>query len=249
MEAFVMTSSLAATISHPNRKRYKSTEKDWNNWAESIAQSLGDKAEHTILYPASKAAAEKALWKFRDQHNVRPLPPPTPNQSHANPPSAAQPDWSIVAINPGVVAGPPIQPPPSPTALNETLKPYYSLFTGATATVPPIHGIGSFVDIRDVTAMHVWCVEHAAQCANQRFLVVNGRVTPQAAADVLRKAYPERECIPVGRPGEGYESGYGWPEGGMSFCGDKVRRILGREYIGFEQSVVDTAKVFERISC
>lgn len=79
MEAFVMTSSLAATISHPNRKRYKSTEKDWNNWAESIAQGLGDKAEHTILYPASKAAAEKALWKFRDQYNVRlPLLPPSP---------------------------------------------------------------------------------------------------------------------------------------------------------------------------
>ena len=163
--------------------------------------------------------------------------------------SPPQPEWSIVAVNPGVVAGPPIQPPSSPSAINETLKPYYDIFTGATTTVPPIHGIGSFVDIRDVTAMHVWCVEHPNQCANQRYLVVNGRVTPQAAADVLRKAYPERECIPVGTPGGDYEEGYGWPKGGMSFCGDKVRKILGREYIGFERSVLDTAKVFERIQC
>ena len=95
--------------------------------------------------------------------------------------------------------------------------------------------------------MHLWCVEHPNECANQRYLVVNGRVTPQAAADVLRAAYPERKQIPVGEPGSDYEPGYAWPKGSMSFCGDKAKKILGREYIGFEQSILDTAKVFEKI--
>ncbi|KAA6413937.1 MAG: hypothetical protein FRX48_02299 [Lasallia pustulata] len=202
LEAFVMTSSLAATISHPNRKRYKSTEKDWNNWAESIAQSLGDKADHTILYPASKAAAEKALWKFRDQYN---------------------PDWSIIAINPGVVAGPPSKPP---LPLRPQRNPQTLLL-----------------------ALHRRDAHHPAHPRHRllRRRARRLRHARLAAADVLRRAYPDRSCIPVGSPGADYEEGYAWFSGGMSFCGDKARKILGREYVGFEQSVVDTARVFERM--
>jgi nucleoside-diphosphate-sugar epimerase len=150
-----------------------------------------------------------------------------------------------------VVIGPPVQPPPSPHLLNETLKPIWDVFSGAP--IPPAIGSATYVDIRDVADVHVWALEHPREATGQRYLVTNGRGPPQAAADLLRKVYPERRgIIQEGKPGEGYVTGtYGWPEGGTSFEAKKAKAAIaseypGRNFIGFEQSVLETAKVFER---
>lgn len=108
-------------------------------------------------------------------------------------------------------------------------------------------GIGSFIDVRDVSAMHIWCAEHPAQSNGQRYLLANGRATPQAAADLLRKLYPDRRGIPVGNPGGDYDPAYRWMEGANSIRSDKARKALGREFIGFETSVKDTVEGFERV--
>ncbi len=77
----------------------------------------------------------------------------------------------------------------------------------------------------------------------------DGCAPPQAVADVLREKHPaRRDRIPVGKPGEGYEAGYSWPKGGISIRNTKAKRALGKEdFIGFEQSVLDTVEVFERV--
>ncbi|MCJ1394595.1 hypothetical protein MMC18_007475, partial [Xylographa bjoerkii] len=224
LESFVLTSSVAAIVD-PSKKPYDFTEADWNTYSGAKAKELGDKAPGGLLYQASKTEAERAIWAFRDEY---------------------KPSFSISAVNPGVVVGPPVQPPPTASALNETLKPTWAVFSGSSPTLPAAIGSASYVDVRDVAAMHVWCAEHPTESNGQRYLMANGRGTPQAAADILRKAYPHRKEIPVGEPGSDYEEGYGWPEGGQSFDSAKAKKALGREFMLYDQSILDTAKVFER---
>lgn len=52
--------------------------------------------------------------------------------------------------------------------------------------------------------------------------------------------------IPVGNPGSGYDDAYGYPEDGYIFDSSKMVKTLGRPLIRFEQSILDTARVFER---
>jgi nucleoside-diphosphate-sugar epimerase len=45
-------------------------ERDWNNWAEPMVEQEGKNAGGRVIYCASKTAAERALWKFRDENNL-----------------------------------------------------------------------------------------------------------------------------------------------------------------------------------
>ena len=157
-----------------------------------------------------------------------------------------KPSFSMSAVNPAVVVGPPIQLPASASALNDTLKPIWGVFSGETQTIPPGIGTNGYCDVRDVSAMHVWCMENPTQSANQRYIVAEGRATPQAAADILRKAYPSRKTIPVGKPESDYEPGYIWPKDGISLSNAQAKKATGRDFIKYDQSILETAKVFER---
>lgn len=64
-------SSGAAIIEPKQDPTYHFTEHDWNNSSEAEVQRLGNKAPGRLVYNASKAAAEKAVWKFRDENKVR----------------------------------------------------------------------------------------------------------------------------------------------------------------------------------
>ncbi|KAL8954562.1 MAG: hypothetical protein Q9183_007049, partial [Haloplaca sp. 2 TL-2023] len=75
LQSFVLTSSFAA-CNDPSAALPKTfTENDWNEWAEAKAQSadfesMDDLAKAKVLYPASKTAAEKAVWKWKDERRV-----------------------------------------------------------------------------------------------------------------------------------------------------------------------------------
>lgn len=59
--------------------------------------------------------------------------------------------------------------------------------------------------------MTEWAASHSDIAGGERYIVGgNDNVgVPQAAADVLRKAYPDRrDIIKEGTPGEGYLPGY-----------------------------------------
>lgn len=78
--------------------------------------------------------------------------------------------------------------------------------------------------------------------------MAKGRGTPQAAADILRKAFPERKGILVGEPGSDYDTKeYGFLEGGAALDCGPARRALGREFVGFEKSILDTVDVFLKV--
>ena len=221
----VLTSSIAA-VSSPDKNKagHHYTEADFNDWAEPLAQSATPPPG--VFYTASKAASEKAFWKFREDK---------------------RPPFAMATVNPSVVTGPPINPPAQASGLNETLRPTWSLLSGAVAEIPPNIGTAGYVDVRDVAAVHVWCATHPSESAGHRLFTTAGRGTNQAVADILRKAYPDRaEGIPKGEPGSDYEADYGFLTGGPSYENEMARKAAGGEFIRYDQSIRDSAKVLER---
>ncbi|TGJ83920.1 hypothetical protein E0Z10_g4837 [Xylaria hypoxylon] len=67
MNSVVLVSSAAALFDLPLENRHY-TEKDWNTMSEQIVDRDGDKAGGFHAYLASKTAAERLFWKFRDDH-------------------------------------------------------------------------------------------------------------------------------------------------------------------------------------
>jgi hypothetical protein len=100
--------------------------------------------------------------------------------------------------------------------------------------------------VRDCAALQTWALENPHLSANERYLVVAGPGIPQAAADILHRAYPDRAHImPKGRPGQGYRADYSWSPDEISVSGAKAQKAMGTTWIGYEKSVLDTAKYFE----
>ncbi len=78
VKSFVFMSSIAA-VKTMKEGNYTFTEKDWNTYAEAMVAAQGKSTPPPIIYSASKTAAERALWKFRDEK---------------------QPKFSVTSINP-----------------------------------------------------------------------------------------------------------------------------------------------------
>lgn len=223
LRAFVCTSSIAAIADRwkqPPDHDY--TEGDWNTSGEQIAREA---FIAPVAYGASKTAAERALWKWKEENN---------------------PKFACVAINPAVVTGPPVSWPQTPEKLNETLKPVWNIYSGVAKEIPPGIGAMSYIDVRDVAAIHIWCLEHPEESDGERYLATNGKGTPQAMADILRKAYPEREIV-VGEPGCNYIPDFWFVPGETSAVAHKAYKALGVDwFIMYDQSILDTVEAFER---
>ena len=224
LKSFVLTSSIASVVDFFKPEDYTFSEEDWNEHGEELARK---EFRAGPAYGASKAAAERALWKWQKAHS---------------------PAFSISATNPAVVTGPPVQWPATPDKLNETLKPTWQIYSGEAKTIPPGIGGQSYCDVRDVAKFHIWCMEHPAESNGQRYILANGKGTPQATADVLRRDFPDREIV-LGNPGSDYVPGsYDWPAKGRKTPAYKAWRTMGVEdfgFIGYEKSILDTVKAFE----
>jgi len=223
LEAFVVTSSVAAIVDRwKQAPDHDYTEADWNTSGEAVAR---ESFTAPVAYGASKAAAERAVWDWV---------------------AANKPSWSVSAINPAVVTGPPISFPASPDKLNETLLPIWRIYAGEVETMPPQIGGAGYIDVRDVARMHVWAAEHHAESNGQRYLLANGKAPPQAAADLLRERYPERGIL-VGEPGKGYTSDYWFVKGETSLVSTKALNALGLEsFTSYDRSILDTVEAFEK---
>ena len=151
------------------------------------------------------------------------------------------------AVHPAVVTGPPVLPPKTAAQLNATLMPVWNIFSGEAKELPPSIGAAGYVDVRDVSAVHIWAAEHPSEAAGNRYICSFGRGTTQAVADILRKAYPDRTMIAEGTPGTDQEPGWAFPPPpGNSYDSSPAAKVLGRPFIKFDQSIVETAKILER---
>ena len=225
LEAFVLLSSIAAVIGELPSQQYRFTESDWNDISEKEVARLGKETPSGQIYGASKTAAEKAMWEFRKTDS---------------------PTFTMTAISPTFVWGPPLVLPEDPENINMTTKAIWTIFSGQDHP-PPLGGSGGCVDVRDVASLMLFAVQGGKAAGGQRYIASSGRRTEQAVADILREQYPaRREIIKAGTPGAGYLPDYSVPKDGISIDSSKAASALGRDWIGVKQSVLDAAAAFER---
>jgi len=223
LNSVVLISSIGAVISGTHPAPYTYTEHDWNDFSLAEVARLGNKTPGGHIYRASKTASEHVFWDFRKEY--------TPN-------------FTMTTVNPAYVSGPPLVPPKDPANINETVRAVWTILSGQP--IPEsLGGSGAFVDIRDVARLMVFAVQQSTTADGKRYIAVGGVGGNQAIADILRKHYPSRN-IDVGDPGKGYTLSYGFPPGGIAIDTNLAEKDSGRGWIGFENSTVDAAKIFER---
>ncbi|KAI9820468.1 MAG: hypothetical protein M1826_000905 [Phylliscum demangeonii] len=227
LEAVVVTSSVAAIINESQTPaNHVFTEADWNEASVKVLEQANIQPDGIQLYFASKTLAEKAVWSWREEH---------------------KPSFSISAVCPSIVLGPRPQLPATPDQLNQTLQPTWAIFSGQDGSLDEFLPVTAVVDVRDVSAIHIWCGEHPAASDGQRYIASGGHYNAQATADILRKHYPARRAIiPEGHPGQGYRPDFRQPPDKFEFDGSKAARAVGLTYIPVEQTIVDTAKALEK---
>ncbi|KAF2685775.1 NAD(P)-binding protein [Lentithecium fluviatile CBS 122367] len=224
LRSFVLLSSIAA-IMNSKPAPYTLTESDWNDFAEAKVAELGTNTPGPVIYAASKVAAEKAFWKFREDEN---------------------PNFAMVALCPVFVTGPPLNPPTTPIAISETIQPIWTIFSGAPHP-PAAAGLGFTVDVRDIASLLSYFISHPKGTDGERYIAKSAYSTSQSIADVLRKAFPDAVGrIVEGAKERGYRADYQADgETQVDVDSGKARKLLeSGEWIGYEKSVVDTTKSF-----
>ncbi|KAL7904941.1 NAD(P)-binding protein [Trichoderma velutinum] len=173
----VVTSSHAsvADTSKGLRPGYVYNEKDWNHM--TYEQAADQATDGVTAYCASKALAERAVWKWADEHSDAP--------------------FDVVTITPPWIFGPYVTELTSTAHLSESVRLIYNLL-GAKEV--PVFDFGGYADVREVGAAHLLALEVPA-AGGQRFWVGQS-LRWQAVVDVGREEFPElRSRLPEGKPG------------------------------------------------
>ncbi|KAM5346460.1 hypothetical protein ACJ41O_009465 [Fusarium nematophilum] len=222
IKSVVLMSSIAAITAHDKELPHRFTEADWNYGSLDLVHKLGKNAPGPLIYVASKTASEKSFWEFRREK---------------------KPAFTMTALNPTFVMGPPVGLT-SIDKLGETTAFIWQVFAGQDIPAP-FTPDAAFVDVRDVARLAVFGVDHPDKANGERYLLTSGVVPPQAAADVLRKAFPERQdIIKVGTPGKGYNPGFAFPEEKI-LDASKAVKATGQDFVAVEKTIIDTVKALK----
>lgn len=224
LQTVVLMSSIAA-VSSDKPVPYTYTENDWNNVSEKEAERLGTQTPGPVIYSASKAAAEKAFWKFRDEK---------------------KPKFAMAAVNPVFVVGPALLPPKTPAQIPTTTYTIWQVFSGAPLP-EPLPFLPQVVDVRDVAALFLYAIAHPEETNGERYIASGAVGHPQAFADIIRREMPEtRDRVQEGTPGQGYLPTYEADEAKVAKVdSSKAKKALGRDWTGLEKTVLDTAESFK----
>ncbi|KAI1074777.1 NAD(P)-binding protein [Whalleya microplaca] len=205
----VATSSFASVVDIGKglRPGYAYTEQDWNEMSYDEAKG----ANGVVAYCASKALAERAMWKWVEERGGEPAL-----------------GFALTTICPPWVFGPYAWELTTTKGLSESVALFNALF-GADA-VPPFD-FGGFADARVLGFAHVRALE-VPEARGQRLLVAQG-FRYQTVVDIAREEIPElREKLPVGTPGK--------VEDAYTIDGSKAERVLGLKYGSLRDTVVET---------
>ncbi|KAI8939710.1 hypothetical protein NX059_003463 [Plenodomus lindquistii] len=229
LRSVVLMSSVASVKnSHP--APYTFTEKDWNDYAEAMCKKHGTNTPGPVIYSASKAAGERAFWKWRDEN---------------------KPGFAMAALNPVMVMGPALLPLESASQVAESYHIVYAVYSGAS-NVKPMVMLPQVVDVRDVAQLLRAIIEKPEETNGERYIASAWINHPQAIADILREETKDEAVlkrIKEGNKGKGYSADYQTFEGqgDIHVDGSKASKLLdGGKYIDYRVSVLDTARMFER---
>lgn len=120
-------------------------------------------APEVTTYARSKVLAERAAWDFVAGDGV---------------------DMQLTTINPGVVAGPPLD-----VHFGSSIALVQRLLRGKDPMVPDMRM--SIVDVRDVAEMHLRALQRP-ETAGRRYIAAAGVISLVEAARVLKAAFPDR---------------------------------------------------------
>lgn len=223
-KSFVYAGSSAAMgLRSPDDKTSTFTEDDWNDSAVETAQELGNNTPGRLIYAASKTAAERAFWNLHRE---------TQGQRH----------FSMTAVNPATVFGPPLYMPPRLDLLSPSIRILYDTVIEGTG-VSTVRGGGtvmSSVDVRDVARLMLWAARHPQESDGQRYLACAWNTTPEHITEILAENFPQLPLTLAETRGAGPLSDGGSP----LYNGDKARKATGQDWIELEKSIVDSATYF-----
>ncbi|CAI0420728.1 unnamed protein product [Linum tenue] len=191
----VLTSSMASVVC--NRKPLSAgvvIDETWFSDPEFCA-----KYQH--WYMLSKTLAEEAAWKFANENGI-----------------------DLVAVNPGFVIGPFLQP-----SVNFTVEEVLRLINGNRAFPSDIF---RFVDVRDVANAHIQAFE--VPSASGRCCVVGSMVHYTEALKIMHELYPN---LPLSGNWENYETFQ--PQCKIS---QEKAKSLGVNFTPLEVSLRDTVE-------
>lgn len=212
----VITSSFAAILSTDGLADPTKTfsEADWNpnTYEEGITGPPG------TTYRVSKTLAEKAAWDFKE---------------------AEKPNFDIATINPPFVFGPVVHHLSSLADINTSNGNMVALIVGRWKSEIPPTGVHLWVDVRDVAKAHVAAMERP-EAGGSRFFVTTGLFANKEIVPIVRKNFPQ---LADKLPEEGVAGG-DYPGGSIEnvykFDNSKATKVLGIDWIPFEQSITDT---------
>ncbi|KAK6348076.1 methylglyoxal reductase (NADPH-dependent) gre2 [Orbilia javanica] len=171
LKRVVITSSFASLV-EPHEPGHTFDETQWNQFSVDLAEKY--KADPTNpanelppnqAYRASKALAERALWKFVETE---------------------KPSFEVAAINPVFVFGPVIHSVKDAESINTSVHLLYKFIAGLNPSVEEGPAPKAFVDVRDVADAHIRALQ-VEEAKGQRFFSVAGPFTWAEVIDVLRK--------------------------------------------------------------
>ena len=149
----------------------------------------------------------------------------------------------LTTIHPGAILGPALDADAS-----ISLGMVSGLLDGSTPALPS-NGF-SVIDVRDVAAMHVAALQQP-ESAGHRYLATAGYLPFPQVAEILRRAYPDRQITSKSVPDWIIKllARFGGPARQIindignekHFDGSKGERLLGRPYIAVEDAVLSAA--------
>ncbi|KAG8832105.1 methylglyoxal reductase (NADPH-dependent) gre2 [Serendipita sp. 399] len=211
----VITSSFAAMINpkEGNWPGHVYNEDDWNPITEEEALT----GDGITVYRASKTFAEKAAWKFVEEH---------------------KPGFDLAVLNPPMVYGPIINFQTIKT-LNSSSQRFFKFFSGEMKEIEPSSS-PLWVDVRDLATAHLRAYERPDAGGKRFFIVADELYSNQDIADIFRKNFEIfNDRIPVGTPGKGFDA-----KPGTIYTHDNSRSkaALGMTYLPFETCATDAGR-------
>lgn len=225
----VVTSSFAAMVDEAKVSDPGTTftEASWN------PVTLADiHRSPATAYRASKTLAERAAWDFVRENS-----------------GSGGARFDLVTVNPPMVFGPVAHHVASLDAVNTSNERVADCLRGRwraeAGGVPPTGAATIWVDVRDVAAAHVKAGLEIPEAGGRRLFVVAGPFSNAELAAVVRRNFPDdADRLPTADT----KGGELPPESErFKYDNSETNRLLGIDWIGFEQSIVDTVKSLKKI--
>lgn len=172
-------------------------------------------------YRASKTFAERAAWEFVEKE---------------------KPNFTLSTLCPPLVLGPIIHYLQSLDSLNTSNQRVLNIITGKAKDELPPTGTFIWVDVRDLALAHVRAAE-SEEAQGKRFFVTAGYFSNEEIADTIRDNFPElKDKLPT----KGVKGGE-YPPEIYKYDNSRTKLILGIEFRGLKESIIDTVKSLQAV--